>query len=149
MPADRQSRIGGIPGQGTQHKHKRPVKPGVCVCGGWCGVWVVGVGGWVQSRNRGRRPLAVSQLLLVRSVSRQVVDVAPSLREIKVPAQYEDLQYQVKVVDARVERRSVLCETNATPSKIMEIQRALLASGYSPGKIDGLIRGNTMSAVNG
>lgn len=83
-----------------------------------------------------------------KTASRQVVDVAPSLREIKVPAQYEDLQYQVKVADARIERRSVLCETNATPSKIMEIQRALLASGYSPGKIDGLIRGNTMSAVN-
>jgi hypothetical protein len=83
-----------------------------------------------------------------RTATRQVVDVAPSLREIKVPAQYEDLKYQVKVTDARLERRSVLCETNATPSKIMEIQRALLASGYSPGKIDGVIRGNTMSAVN-
>lgn len=83
-----------------------------------------------------------------RTATRQVVDVAPSLREIKVPAQYEDLKYQVKVSDARLERRSVLCETNATPSKIMEIQRALVASGYSPGKIDGVIRGNTMSAVN-
>ena len=83
-----------------------------------------------------------------RTATRQVVDVTPSLREIKVPAQYEDLKYQVKVSDARLERRSVLCETNATPSKIMEIQRALVASGYSPGKIDGVIRGNTMSAVN-
>jgi hypothetical protein len=83
-----------------------------------------------------------------KTATRQVVDVAPSLREIKVPAQYENLEYQVKVTDARLERRQVLCETNATPSKIMEIQRALLASGYSPGKIDGVIRGNTMSAVN-
>jgi len=83
-----------------------------------------------------------------RTVTRQVVDVAPSVREIKVPAQYEDLPYQVKVTDARLERRSVLCETNATSSKIMEIQRALLASGYSPGRIDGVIRGNTMNAVN-
>ena len=70
------------------------------------------------------------------------------MREIKVPAQYEDLPYQVKVTDARMERRSVLCETNATPSKIMEIQRALLAAGYNPGQIDGIIRANTMSAVN-
>jgi peptidoglycan hydrolase-like protein with peptidoglycan-binding domain len=81
-------------------------------------------------------------------VTRQVVDVPPSLREIKIPAQYENLQNQVKVADARVERRSVLCETNTTPSKIMQIQRALLASGYSPGRIDGVIRGNTMKAVN-
>lgn len=83
-----------------------------------------------------------------RTVTRQVVDVPPSLREIKIPAQYENLQNQVKVADARVERRSVLCETNTTPSKIMQIQRALLASGYSPGRIDGVIRGNTMKAVN-
>lgn len=83
-----------------------------------------------------------------KTVSRQVVDVAPSLREIKVPAQYEDLQYSVKISDARLDRRAVLCETNATPSKIMEIQRALLASGYSPGRIDGVIRANTMKAVN-
>ena len=83
-----------------------------------------------------------------KTATRQVVDLAPSLREIKVPAQYENLEYQVKVTDARLERRQVLCETNATPSKIMEIQRALLASGHSPGKIDGVIRGNTMSAVN-
>lgn len=83
-----------------------------------------------------------------KTATRQVVDVAPSLREIKVPAQFEDLQYQVKVVDARVERRSVLCETNATPAKIMEIQRALLAAGFNPGRIDGVIRANTMGAVN-
>jgi peptidoglycan hydrolase-like protein with peptidoglycan-binding domain len=83
-----------------------------------------------------------------KPVTRQVVDAAPSLREIKIPAQYEDLQYQVKVADARLERRAILCETNATPSKIMQIQRALLAAGYNPGSIDGVIRANTMSAVN-
>jgi hypothetical protein len=83
-----------------------------------------------------------------RTVTRQVVDVAPQLRAIEVPAVYEELPFQVKVADARLERRSILCETNATPSKIMEIQRALLASGYNPGRIDGVIRANTMRAVN-
>ena len=82
------------------------------------------------------------------TVKRQVVDVPPQVREIKVPAQYEDLPYQVKVADARLERRSVLCETNATPSKIMEIQRALLTAGHNPGAVDGVIRANTMRAVN-
>jgi hypothetical protein len=97
------------------------------------------------------RPASVREEVIpavYKSVTRQVVDAAPSVREIKVPAQYEDLQYQVKVADARIERRAVLCETNATPSKIMEIQRALLAAGYNPGRIDGLIRANTMNAVN-
>jgi Putative peptidoglycan binding domain len=83
-----------------------------------------------------------------KSVTRTVIDTAPTVREIKVPAQYEDLPNQVKVADARLERRAVLCETNATPSKIMEIQRALFAAGYKPGRIDGVMRGNTMQAVN-
>lgn len=105
----------------------------------------------VMSRRVIDQPASVREEVVpavYKTVSRQVVDVAPSLREIKVPAQYEDLQYQVKVADARLERRAVLCETNATPSKIMEIQRALLAAGYSPGRIDGVIRANTMNAVN-
>ncbi len=105
----------------------------------------------VISRRVVDQPASVREEVIpavYKTVTRQVVDVAPSLREIKVPAQYEELQYQVKVADARLERRAVLCETNATPSKIMEIQRALLAAGYSPGRIDGVIRGNTMSAVN-
>jgi hypothetical protein len=32
MPADWQSQIGGIPGEDTLHKEKRPVKPGVSLC---------------------------------------------------------------------------------------------------------------------
>ena len=83
-----------------------------------------------------------------KTVTRQVVDTPPQLREIKVPAVYEELPFQVKLTDARLERRAVLCETNATPSKIMEIQRALLAAGFNPGNIDGVIRANTMRAVN-
>lgn len=82
------------------------------------------------------------------TATRQVVDLAPQLRAIEVPAVYEELPFQVKVTDARLERRSILCETNATPTKIMEIQRALLASGHNPGRIDGVIRANTMRAVN-
>jgi hypothetical protein len=62
-----------------------------------------------------------------RTVSRQVVDVAASTREIDVPAQFEDIAYQVKVADARIERRSILCETNATPAKLMEIPALNLA----------------------
>jgi hypothetical protein len=83
-----------------------------------------------------------------RTVTRQVVDQAASTREIDVPAQYEDINYQVKTADARIERRAILCETNATPSKIMEIQRALAAAGYNPGPINGTLRAQTMNAVN-
>jgi peptidoglycan hydrolase-like protein with peptidoglycan-binding domain len=54
----------------------------------------------------------------------------------------------VKVADARTEWRSILCETNATPGKIMDIQRGLKSAGFDPGPIDGVIRKKTMQAVN-
>ena len=66
-----------------------------------------------------------------------------------VPAQYDTIKYQVKMVDARTESRAILCETNATPAKIKEIQRALLTAGYNPGAINGSLRETTMRAVNG
>ncbi len=83
-----------------------------------------------------------------RSVTRKVIDVPASTREIDVPAQYETMSYQFKVSEAQADRRAVLCETNASPAKIMEIQRALASAGFNPGAIDGVLRGRTMSAVN-
>ena len=85
---------------------------------------------------------------VTKTISRQVVDQAASTREVPVPAQYETLSYQVKVAEGKTERRAVLCETNATPSKIMEIQRALKAAGFDPGPVNGVLRAQTMSAVN-
>jgi hypothetical protein len=84
-----------------------------------------------------------------RTVTRQVLDQAASSRAIDVPAQYDTISYQVKVADARTENRAILCETNATPSKIMEIQRALSAAGFNPGPVNGVLRESTMRAVNG
>lgn len=83
-----------------------------------------------------------------RSVTRQVIDQAASTKSFTVPAQYESISYQVKVADARTESRSVLCETNATPAKIREIQQALRRAGFNPGEIDGVMRAQTMQAVN-
>ncbi|MBS7807528.1 peptidoglycan-binding domain-containing protein [Variovorax sp. PCZ-1] len=84
-----------------------------------------------------------------RTVTRQVIDQAASLREISVPAQYDTISYQVKTADARTENRAILCETNATPAKIMEIQRALSTAGFNPGPVNGVLRESTMRAVNG
>jgi peptidoglycan hydrolase-like protein with peptidoglycan-binding domain len=84
-----------------------------------------------------------------KTVTRQVVDVAASTREIDVPAQYQNLSSSMKVSEASEQWRSILCETNATPSKIVEIQQALSKAGYNPGPMDGVIRAQTMSAVNG
>jgi peptidoglycan hydrolase-like protein with peptidoglycan-binding domain len=41
-----------------------------------------------------------------------------------------------------------MCETNATQSKLREIQEALLKAGFNPGPVDGVIRSQTMKAVN-
>lgn len=105
------------------------------------------------------------------TVTRQVVDQAATTREvdvpaltrvvkvnklvepakevaIEIPAQYGTVTKTKLVSEAKVEWRSILCETNATSAKIMEIQRALSTAGYNPGKIDGVIRGDTMRAVN-
>ncbi len=84
-----------------------------------------------------------------RTVSRQVIDQPASSRETDVPAQYDTIRYQVKTADARTENRAILCETNATPTKIMEIQRALSAAGFNPGPVNGSLRESTMRAVNG
>jgi hypothetical protein len=105
----------------------------------------------VVSRTVVDRPASLREETIpavYRSVSRQVVDTAASTREIDVPAQYEEIQNKVKTADARIERRSILCETNATPAKIMEIQRALASAGYNPGSINGVLRAQTMQAVN-
>lgn len=83
-----------------------------------------------------------------KTVKRQVVDQAASTREFDVPAAYETLSYQFKVTDASTQRRPILCETNATPNKIMEIQKALKKAGINPGPIDGRLRAVTMQAVN-
>jgi hypothetical protein len=106
-----------------------------------------------------------------RTVKRQVVDKPASVREIDVPAEYKTVRVQ-KVIEQAQERavdipaqmgtvtstkkvsdgawgwRSILCETNATPTKIQEIQRALKQAGYDPGPIDGVIKQATMRAVN-
>ena len=82
------------------------------------------------------------------NVRRQVIDQPATLRTIEVPAEHETLTRQVKVADARTEQRAILCETNATPAKIQEIQRALRQAGFDPGPIDGVIREQTMAAVH-
>jgi Putative peptidoglycan binding domain len=83
-----------------------------------------------------------------RTISKQVIDKEASTREIEIPAKYETLNYQVKVSDSVTVRRAILCETNATPKKIREIQLALKKAGYNPGEINGVLKAQTMSAVN-
>ena len=69
-------------------------------------------------------------------------------KRIKIPAEYETVVTRELDAEGRMEWRSILCETNMTTTRITQIQRALKRAGYNPGKIDGVIGGDTMAAVN-
>jgi hypothetical protein len=89
-----------------------------------------------------------------RTVTREVVATPPSVVETVVPAVYDTVNVQrlvsaaseqvtvlpatYKTVEKRIvtgggglEWREVLCDTNASPQKIAEVQRALTTAGYA------------------
>jgi len=74
--------------------------------------------------------------------------VAPAHTEtVEVPAVYRDVT-KTRVTDAaRPVWREVLCQKNASPGVIMDIQKALAAKGYDPGAADGHIGSKTVSAM--
>ncbi|MDO5289518.1 MAG: peptidoglycan-binding domain-containing protein [Pseudomonadota bacterium] len=83
-----------------------------------------------------------------RTETRQVIDQPATTRTVDVPAQYETISWLVKVADAREERREVMCETNTSPDKISEVQRALQSVGFNPGAVNGVLSPATMQAVS-
>lgn len=105
------------------------------------------------------------------TVTRRVIDTPATTREIEIPAETKQVAVRKMVTPAEqktieipavmgtVEKtklvsessvawRSILCDTNATPAKIKQIQVALKEKGHDPGKIDGVLRTDTMRAVN-
>lgn len=104
-----------------------------------------------------------------RTIERQVLQTPASVIEQVVPAGYEDVPVQrlvtperqetvvvpavYKTVEKRtvtgggtVEWREVLCDSNATPGKIAEVQRALAGKGY-PVEADGKFGPATLEAM--
>lgn len=69
-------------------------------------------------------------------------------RRIAIPAKYTTVTSRKLKTDGRMDWREIMCETNTTPSKVMEIQRALQSAGFNPGPIDGGLGTQTISAVN-
>jgi lysozyme family protein len=66
---------------------------------------------------------------------------------IKIPATYQKVSKREKISDGRVEWRQILCETNTTPGVISRLQAALKKAGHNPGRMDGVLGIETMSAV--
>ena len=69
-------------------------------------------------------------------------------RTTPTPARYQTVSRRIKVTEDNMEWKEVLCETNMTESKVIDIQRALTGAGFNPGPIDGIIGEQTMAAVN-
>lgn len=77
----------------------------------------------------------------------QLVEDAKEIRT-QIPAQTKSISKRIKVSDARLEWRSILCDTNMNTGTVQRVQRALLSAGYRPGPIDGVLGSQTMSAVD-
>ncbi len=69
-------------------------------------------------------------------------------KRIPVPAVYQEVTREVLVSEGSSEWKSILCETNTTVGVVQDIQRALLAKGFNPGPIDGVIGSETTAAMN-
>lgn len=80
---------------------------------------------------------------------REVTRLVTRARKVRVPvpAKYAEVQQEVMVCPVQVYWSEILCDANATPDKISEIQRALAATGFYEGPINGLTDAPTMSAV--
>lgn len=90
----------------------------------------------------------VVQLLPEYKTIRVRKQVSPGhTNRIPIPAQYQTVTKRTKVTEGHMEWQPVLCQTNATPQTVMDIQRALRQAGHEPGPIDGLIGTQTMLAV--
>lgn len=75
--------------------------------------------------------------------------VSPAKEQrIEIPAEYTTVTKRAQVTDGHLEWRPILCETNASPTLVSDVQRALTKAGYNPGDIDGILGRDTMGAVN-
>jgi uncharacterized small protein (DUF1192 family) len=72
----------------------------------------------------------------------------PEERRVTVPAEFATVTEQVVVSESELEWRPILCETNATPELIAQVQSALTREGFYTGPIDGQLGAGTMSAAS-
>ena len=70
-----------------------------------------------------------------------------SEKRIKIPATYQQVTKRQQVSEGRVEWRPILCETNTTAGVVSRLQVALQRAGHNPGRVDGVLGSETMSAV--
>ncbi len=77
------------------------------------------------------------------------VKTPASTRTIAIPAEYDTVTKRVQVSDGSIAWKPILCETNATPNLVRNLQRALKTAGHNPGPVDGVLGAQTLDAVKG
>ncbi|MFW5431398.1 MAG: peptidoglycan-binding protein [Methylophilaceae bacterium] len=74
--------------------------------------------------------------------------VSPASEKVtEIPATYDTVTSTKVVSEGSWEWRQILCGTNSTPEKISSIESALAAAGHNPGNVDGVVDGNTLTAI--
>lgn len=95
---------------------------------------------------------AYTQTLEVPAVyeTKKVKKLVSEAREIRnaIPAVTKNVSYRELDKEGFMEWRSILCETNVTPSLISRLQQKLNAEGYEAGSPDGVVGSQTIKAVN-
>jgi len=66
----------------------------------------------------------------------------------KIPEETNSVTKRVQVANARLEWRSVLCETNMSKDIIAQVQQSLQSAGFDAGGADGVIGRQTLLAVD-
>jgi len=65
----------------------------------------------------------------------------------KIPAEFKDLVSKVRLADSKTEWKPILCETNMSKDKILQIQQTLKTKGYNVGQVDGVFGSSTQQAI--
>jgi peptidoglycan hydrolase-like protein with peptidoglycan-binding domain len=74
--------------------------------------------------------------------------VTPASEKVTdIPAVYDTVSSTKTVSAGSWEWRQILCATNSTPEKLQEIESALSTAGQNPGNVDGIVDGNTLTAL--
>ena len=69
-------------------------------------------------------------------------------KKITIPPTYQMVTQKVKIKDAELRWRPILCKTNINPGIVKELQRALKKANFNPGPIDGVYGVLTKAAVS-
>ncbi len=80
----------------------------------------------------------------------KVKKLVEEAKEVKTPidAVYKEIQKKEKISEAHQSWERILCQTNMNKDVILQIQNALKAKDYNPGKIDGVLGRDTRVALD-